>query len=76
MRAANTPESANSQVTKLQYYTMGGIIICIESRVLKDAEKHLCPATQERSFYRSAIEASNKCLGTHSLLMALSRFLL
>ena len=58
MRAANTPESAKSQVTKLQYYNMGGIIIHIESQVLKDAEKHLRLATQERSHYRSAIEAS------------------
>ena len=62
MRAAKTPESAKSQVTKLQYYHMGGIIIRIESQVLKDAQKHLCLATQERSYYRSAIEASKEVL--------------
>ena len=68
MRAAHTPyihhtpESAKSQVTKLQYYNMGGVIIRIESQVLKHAEKHLRLATQERSYYRSAIEASNEVL--------------
>ena len=63
MRAANTPDSAKSQVAKLQYY-MGGIIICIESQVLKDAGEHLRLATQERSYYRSAIEASKEVLRT------------
>ena len=62
MRAANINELAKSQVTKLQYYNMGGIIICIESQVLKDAEEHLRLATQERSYYRSAIEASKEVL--------------
>ena len=62
MRAANTPDSAKSQVTKLQYYNMGGIIICIESQVLEDAEEHLRLATQERSYYKSPIEASKEVL--------------
>ena len=62
MRAANTPDSAKPQVTKIQYYNMGGIIICIESQVLKDAQEHLRLATQERSYYRSAIEASKQVL--------------
>ena len=77
IRAANTPESAKSQETKLQYYNMGGIIICIDSQVLKDAEEHFHLATQEGSYYGSAIEASKEVqIGTHSQLMALSRFLL
>ena len=62
MRAANTLESAKSQVPKLQYYNMGGIIIRIESQVLKDAEEHFHLDTQERSYYRSAIEASEEVL--------------
>ena len=62
MRAANTPEPAKSQVTKIQYYNMGGIINCIESQVLKDAEEHLRLATQERSYYRSVTEASKEVL--------------
>ena len=48
--------------THTHTHTMGGIIICIESQVLKDAEEHLRLATQERSYYGSAIEASKEVL--------------
>ena len=73
MRAANTPESAKCQVTKLQYYNMGGIIICIESQVLKDAEEHLRLATQRT--IGVLLRPQKKCLGIPSLLMALSKLL-
>ena len=58
MRAANTPESAKSQVTIKYIYLPKDVIIVCDSQVLKDAEEHLQQATQERSFYRSAINAA------------------
>ena len=57
MRIANTPESAKSQVYRL-VYTIGWC----DSQVLKDAEEHLQLATQERSYYRSAIAISKEAL--------------
>ena len=62
MRAANTPESAKSQVTMKYMYLPKDVITAYDSKVLKDTEEHLQLATQERSFYRSAIDAAKETL--------------
>ena len=41
---------------------MDVITFAVDSQVLKDAEEHLRLATQERSYYRSAIETSKEVL--------------
>ena len=43
---------------------MDVITIAIDAQMLKDAEEHLQLATQERSYYRSAIETSKEVLKT------------
>ena len=62
IRAANTAEEEKSQVTITKWFCDQCSNFHVDSQVLRDAEEHLQLATQERSFYRDAIDKSQVAL--------------